>query len=178
MLLVILGEDIEIGESTDCSSSGEDTKNDSDSFEDMLKYYSRNKISLTCLKDAFDLIKKPTSIYKIKKAINCRSEYSVQYYIYCDRCAEYSATYSSDTKRKCCKCSISLKLLEINFFVYIPIVQQLEKMLAIYIEEIIIYAQQMEKESSSDVQDIQNGELYKSVKAKLNGNAIILPMTK
>lgn len=81
----------------------------------------------------------PQSRYKIKKLI--KPVYSSEYHIKCEKCQIYSHTTSTESPAmaKCVQCHNILKTSNSNFFIYIPIKQQLLRIIDKQFPEIIAY---------------------------------------
>lgn len=68
-------------------------------------------------------IKIPATTFKIKK--HMQPCFSTETHIKCNRCSNYYATHKSETE--CELCQIIIKTSTSDYFIYIPIKQQLEQ---------------------------------------------------
>lgn len=129
---------------------------------DLMKFFSKNKITINCLRDTHRLLKTPTSDYKIRKQFTAFMQYEYKYFIYCSKCKLYIGIDSNVDTRICTNCEDHLKLTETNFFVYIPIKQQIMSTLLIHYENIMKYKAEMEM-SEVFMSDIHNGLVFKNI---------------
>lgn len=117
-------------------------------------------------------IKIPCSRYKIKKSIP--AAFSIEIYIKCNRCGNYSGSLKSNTQCPHPSCNgAKLKTTVSDYFLYIPIKEQIEKNVKSNIDEILAYNSSVI--SSSKIIDIHNTETFKKVGEKYP-SFILLPI--
>lgn len=100
---------------------------------------------------------------------NADRRYSFEYYVFCEKCKEVvkSGNY-------CPQCDIKTTKTRDNFFVYIPIKQQIALTLHKHLDAIMEF---VEKERTNEtIQDIYDGKVFQETKLKYP-NIIILPLT-
>lgn len=103
-----------------------------------------------------------------KKEMDKRAcqKYCFEYYVFCQKCKEVTKYHE-----KCAQCNIVTAKTRDNFFIYIPIKQQLMLMLHKNLNTILKY---LEKERAETViGDIYDGEIYKQMKSNNPGTTIL-----
>lgn len=114
-------------------------------------------------------IQLPTTKHKIKKFFD--PIYINEFHIKCSNCENYTASLKTDTI--CALCDIPTKCTKSNYFVHIPIIQQLKRSIAENLIEILEYSSQVA--STNQVTDIHNAEIFKNVQ-KMHPMHTILPL--
>lgn len=111
----------------------------------------------------------PTTKYKIKQLVqpNIKSELHIK----CSKCCNYNS--SSTNEIKCIFCGTSIKTSNSEYFVYIPIKQQLKESVETNTDEILRYYSKVKNEN--ELTDIHNGKLFQNAQ-KTEQNAILLPL--
>lgn len=135
---------------------------------DIVRFYSKHNATLSALKDAFTLAGKQKSTYFIKKDIERHVGYNYFFHIWCDRCKAYKA-FSRHTKKKTCfDCIKEMKLKETNYFVFIPLKQQLKKIVDRYKDEISKYHNEKSANNiHSNITDIHDGSMFQNILREL-----------
>lgn len=131
--------------------------------------------SYKCLENTANLINStpgakiriPSTMYTIKKQVPLLFE--PEYYIQCAPCKSYSTI-------ECELCGKQLKRANSKYFVYIPLKPQLIKSIHDHFNEIITYDKNF-IENSDLIRDMQDGLIYKNVRAKYP-NSVILPLVE
>lgn len=119
----------------DISSSGEEAPRRQDLVDHVLSHYIRHNITLSCLVDTLKLLaiaqssneEIPETKFSILKLIEERSSlsYKRNYYIECSKCAIYSGGSSTKHNNKCNNCGQIIIAKESNFFIYMPVKNQI-----------------------------------------------------
>lgn len=112
-------------------------------------------------------LKYPISKNQLKREANL--DYHFEYYIFCERCNRM--TIMDDP---CSGCGKKTKKKKNNYFVHIPITQQIQHILDKYLDVIVTYAN--EERISDELNDIQDSNLYKNLAQKSEGK-ILMPLT-
>lgn len=108
--------------------------------EKIINYYLRHNIDLVGLEDLMELLnenrepcdKFPTSKKSIMKLFReDRELFDVFFFVKCDKCKVSTKVNSESSNYNCTRCDAILKTSETNFFVSIPIEQQIKKALKI-----------------------------------------------
>lgn len=94
-------------------------------------------------------IRVPHTIYKIKKMV--KTDFTFQYYVECSQCKSYSTSSSNDMRLKCDSCESDIKRTISNFFVYIPLEQQIRKSLDEKFDEVMGYKPEDDGNFMTDV---------------------------
>lgn len=115
-------------------------------------------------------IKVPESRYKIMKEINPR--FKIEFHIFCVKCKNYTATPTNEVL--CCVCCNKLKTATSNYFVYIPVKQQLEKVIEENWDEIMAYRSQ--NGEANTMTDIHDSIQFKRAKKKYEPNFKVLSL--
>lgn len=113
-------------------------------------------------------IRIPATKYKLKKIM--QKDYSFEYNIKCSHCQNYSVTAISGRRIECGSCSEAISTSFSEFFVYIPLEQQLKKVIFENFEEIDTYPSRQDETSISDVHDCLQ---YKKVSKKYSESKVI-----
>jgi hypothetical protein len=142
----------------------------------ILKHYIRHNLTKNCLVDTLKLSEETefATKYLLNKTI---SEYSAEIayicYVKCDKCCSYHPFDSQEKNVNCRNCSKRLVLHETNFFVYIPILQQVLKTIEKYIDYVV-----QKKSSTGIISDVHDGLILNDEIQKLCGdNEILLSFT-
>jgi thiol-disulfide isomerase/thioredoxin len=135
---------------------------------DIVRFYSKHNTTLSALKDAFMLAGKKKSTYFIKKDIERHVGYNYFFHIWCDRCKTYKAFSRKTKKMTCSDCFKEMKLKETNYFVFIPLKQQLIKILDKYNDEILKYRNEKSANNMhSNISDIYDGSIFQNILREL-----------
>lgn len=94
-------------------------------------------------------IRIPTTKYKLKQTME--EDLSFEYHIRCASCQSYSETTSRQIE--CNFCSKKISTSNSEFFIYIPLEQQLKKIICENLEEICSYPSRQDENSISDIHD-------------------------
>lgn len=117
-------------------------------------------------------IQVPSTVYKMRKFIKPGLIY--EFHIQCSKCNIYTATESS--KGNCTKCGKNLNTIESNYFVYIPIKQQLMKSIEDHLPRIKSYESDRDRNSEDGIiRDVYDCILHREVQAKYK-SATVLPL--
>lgn len=120
-------------------SGAKQTKVDEDQYiliEKILKLYLRHNLTFTCLQDVLELLnfklesvdKFPTSKKLIMNMFRNQYDlFDVFFIIECEKCMHSSKVSSEDSSRICENCGLKIAVAESNFFVFIPLEQQIIK---------------------------------------------------
>lgn len=142
-------------------------------LEMVLSFFLKHNLTLTALEDLLLLVNKiiiqcdgskdyilPTSKYLFKKIFG---RTVIEYHTKCTACDKFSITNQLNERKKCtnaeCKSPIIPK--ETNFFVYMPIGEQLKEIIERNVDEIDEYSSNVKKVENNVITDIQNSRLYK-----------------
>lgn len=109
----------------------------------------------------------PTSKERLKSAVSIKFLY--EHYVFCNSCEALMKL-----GEKCNFCKQKTEKTKDNYFIYIPIKQQIEFMLNKYLKDILKHLNQ--KHSNEEISDVLSGEIYKKEKAVLC-NETLLPLT-
>lgn len=85
----------------------------------------------------------------------------------------YERFGSSVSYRVCNNCGIQLRLEETNYFVYIPIKQQIQNTFNAYFNEILSYKEKIEDSCSGLMADIHHGIIYQNILRKYQKSGIM-----
>lgn len=139
--------------------------------EKIINYYLRHNIDLVALEDLMELLnenreicdKFPTSKKPIMKLFReDRDLFDVFFFVKCDKCKVSTKVNSESSNYNCMRCDAILKTSETNFFVSIPIEQQIKKS----IEDNWSYISKFEtsgNELNSSYSDAHDGRILKEV---------------
>jgi hypothetical protein len=145
--------------SNECNLSG--NLNDT---SDMVRFYSRHNVTLSALKDTYKLAGKEKSTYFIKKDIERHVCYEYFFNVWCGHCKKYIQFNSKTTKMACFDCLNAVKLTETNYFVSIPVKQQLTNIINRYFDDIIKYhKEKVENNNNTDISDVHDGSIYQNI---------------
>lgn len=114
-------------------------------------------------------IKVPETKYLIKKYMQPKFKYET--YIKCHRCSNLTASFESEAR--CNTCDIIIKTAKSDYFVYIPIEEQLVDSIKENIDEIISYYE-IDREQDY-MRDIFDSKMFLQIKENYPGY-IILPL--
>lgn len=126
-------------------------------FDHKVKYHATYK----AIENIAELINKnsktkiPNTKYLLKQAADHRFERI--YYVFCKFCGELVPL-----NEKCPDCDQKTKKLKDNYFIYIPIEQQINYYLEKYLSEILSYMDSM-KEDRTFITDIYSASVFKSI---------------
>lgn len=107
----------------------------------------------------------PTTKYKLKNI--ALPQFKMEYHIFCKNCKNYSVTAKNGFQIKCDLCSVPIGTSVSEFFIYIPLEQQLRKMITENFEEICFENSSQDNNFISDVHDCIQ---YKKLSQKYAGN--------
>lgn len=114
----------------------------------------------------------------LKKTIPLAFEF--EYHVECPKCHRYSAIRSGDKNLKsvqCNKCNILVTRKATNFFIYIPLEQQITKITNENFEVIMQYREGWNCHENADViSDARDGRIFRDLDAR-NPNSINLSLT-
>lgn len=109
----------------------------------------------------------PLSINRMEK--NADHKFNFEYYVFCSKCKEVVRC-----DEKCSICDIKTVRTRDNFFIYVPVKQQIALSLHKHLDIILRF---LERERAEDlVSDIYDGKTYQEVKSK-HPNCRILSLT-
>lgn len=95
-----------------------------------------------------------SSLRKVKKYFSCVKYSSVKYY-YCSFC-EY---FNSESGEKCINCEHDIGIMD--YFITLPMEEQLKSILSTGLEEIQTYRTNREKKNVENIEDVLDGKIYK-----------------
>lgn len=112
-------------------------------------------------------IRIPETTYKLKKVID--AQFLVEYHIRCGTCNTYSITKISGRQIECTSCLAGISTANSQFFAYIPLEEQLRKVISDHFNEICLYP------SSEDgkITDVHDFLQYKKVEEKYVKSKVI-----
>lgn len=116
-------------------------------------------------------IQVPTSKYLLKKAITKNMSVSVQYHIRCAVCKNYSVSLLSGAQIECESCSKRISTANDDFFIYLPIEEQLRAVVEENLDEILSYSSAANIDD--DIKDIHDGIQYKKACEKFKGMVVL-----
>lgn len=137
----------------------------------LMQYFVKHRSSFSCLEDTAKLmnsmpgarVQLPVTKYKLLREFMLLNSFNIQYYISCDRCNIYTKCIE-EKEFRCSKCAAVLKLREMNYFVYIPVVYQLKYMLQRFWSVIADFkAAIQEKSNQQTISDVYDGEILKKI---------------
>lgn len=114
------------------------------------------------------LLKVPTTKQKLIREAN--PKYKYEHYIICDSCKVLIGDGNY-----CGNCDKITKKNKNNYFIYIPLLQQIENMLDRYLD-IIVQSSENRQQTDSVISDISDSNVYKNIQAKAESK-ILLPFT-
>lgn len=134
-----------------------------------------------CLKKTAELvnstpnasIRVPRSMYKIKKMVE--SPFTFEYNVQCSKCKEFSISITNDLRLKCHHCSADIKRTIWNFFTFIPLEQQIRKVIDEKFDEIMSYRDELDEErfEPNVMTDVHDSIQYRKYKAKYPSSKIL-----
>lgn len=113
-------------------------------------------------------IRVPSTRYKLKNTMS--SQLLIEYHVRCIKCKKYSVTTKPDVRSICNFCNWSISTSDSDYFVYIPLLPQLQKIINDNFEEIFSYPA---SEEENVITDIHNSIQFKKVAAKYNKSKIL-----
>lgn len=151
-------------------------ENDLDTaMKNLMDYFTKYKLSFGCLENTAKLmnsmpgakVQLPVTKYKLLKEFMNSVSFDLQYNIYCKRCQVYTMCDDRKDQIQCGNCSTTLKLREMNHFVYIPVANQLKQMLSKYWEEIKKFKASLQcHDDQRNLKDVHSGEILMKVNLK------------
>lgn len=154
------------------SLSSEPTTIELNNTTEVINFFCKNNITRSALKDTFNLIGKKKSFYAIDKDIKAISKFEFVYYVKCDKCKDYKV-FASETRKKICSgCLQELRPNETNFFVYIPIKQQIIDSVQNNFNNIIAYYESISANESDYIRDIHDCEIYKNIQSNVSDGSV------
>lgn len=164
------------GEGADESESVETRHDDYEkSLKSLLHHFVRHNLSLKCLEDTAKLIngtpgatiKIPTTKYKLIKTFVSMSGFKIEFHIFCTHCKIYS-NHIVDGAHECEECSRKLKATETNHFIYIPLEEQLKRLLNRHYDSVLSFAAGIDTNNSAPVKDVHDGKVVKNLMKSKN----------
>lgn len=137
---------------------------------DIIGFYSRNNVTLNTLVETYALTGKEKSKYFVKKDIALHSKFAFNLYINCHKCKVYRCFENNDRKKICYQCLSNLKPVETNFFVYIPVRDQIRNSIKRNFANIVNYHEEIIKRNSENLYDIHSGSVYQNILGVINRN--------
>lgn len=113
-------------------------------------------------------VKVPSTTYMIKKCLPAKINYNS--HIKCQKCNNFTASEKKESV--CTQCNIPIKTAECDYFVTIPLEQQLKLTVDKHFDDILAYGEKVIK--TNDITDLQNGNVCRNVRKKCS--SIILPL--
>lgn len=114
-------------------------------------------------------IQVPYTKYCIKKMM--QPLFKTETHIKCHRCSNYIPSFKSDTE--CESCNVHIKTSISDYFIYIPIKQQVENSIKDNFNEILTYHSKVM--NSNKIDDIQNEECYINAQKKY-AQYVVMPL--
>lgn len=111
----------------------------------------------------------PTTKHEIKKMI--QPLFKHEFYIKCSQCVNYLVSATSSVN--CCQCKVLNKCIDSDYFIYVPIKDQLLHTLNRNFDTIISYAKSVVEHET--ISDIHCAEIYKNVQNRYP-NSTLLPL--
>lgn len=156
-----------------------------DITDKILYHYLRHNTTLTCLEDICKLMAMarassrefPTTMYGLEKIMEERASISSKrnYFMKCPKCNIYSEGFATKHNNQCDKCKKKLVADETNFFIYIPLKNQIIQSLKLnwsYIER--FNEEDLNTDSISDVHSAYFLRDLNDLFSKTNTNIISL----
>lgn len=100
--------------------------------------------------------------------------FNIEYFIKCSSCKIYTKTLSD--KIECNNCDKHLKRANSEYFVYLPITQQLNKSIDEHFEAIMSYRDRITRNDNNVITDIQDSVQFKKSQCE-HSNEIVLSLT-
>lgn len=116
-------------------------------------------------------IRIPQTLHKVKKEVE--SGYHFEYHVECWKCANYTVSDSNAINLQCQNCSSNIKRTLSNFFVYIPLKQQILRMIDDKFEEILSYRNGDNDSEPSIMTDVHDSVQYKKLKSRNSTSKIL-----
>lgn len=118
-------------------------------------------------------IKLPDTKYKLKKQMKPVLNY--EFHVKCSKCKAYSQFDSTTKNMFCLNCNTQLKIKnkQTEYFVFIPLQQQIQLTLEEHWDTIINYKNKMDLNKAGDlhiteIRDVHDGEMYKKINSTLH----------
>lgn len=145
--------------------------------ERLVAHSVRFNQSFRCLESMAELVNStpnasihvPKSIYKMKKTIN--PGFDTEFHIKCASCKNYSIAKSTQNQIECEICSNKITASDSNYFVYIPLKQQLIKSVNENLNQIQSY--RINNTESSTMNDIHDSIQYKRIKSNYRKSIVL-----
>lgn len=131
-------------------------------------YAAASTFALTLNSVPGSLLEIPTTKEQLIR--EAKVEYEYQRYIFCEKCEILVGENSA-----CTSCKKRTKKTKDNYFIHIPLKQQIKFNLKKYLPDILQYLENQERRDQL-IQDFMDGNVYKSVQQK-NSESILLPFT-
>lgn len=142
-----------------------------------VNHYVRHNLTKRCLVDTMKLTEdhQNASEYSVEnKLAQYTDDVTWIYYVKCSKCAQYHAFGANEKNYFCQKCAKATTLSETNFYVYVPLLQQILKS----VENNFDYVLQQSKSSSESISDVHDGIILKEMNCKLkHQNEVSLSLT-
>lgn len=149
--------------------------------------YLKHNLTLVCLEDVMKLLneileeckKLPTGKVQIMNMFRAhRDLIDVFYFVKCNKCQKYSKV-DNKISAKCSSCGNGVKFTETNYFVSLPIEQQIVKSLKDNWSCIQKFTMDMESDTETTmISDVHHGAILRKVLEKYRNTDInILPFT-
>lgn len=132
-------------------------------------YHSMESMSKIINSTPYAKIKVPETKYLIKKCI--QPDFKYNFHMKCKQCLRYIPSSNSETKCESCKRTVNTS--SSDYFVYIPIRQQLEQIVKKEMDKILEYYSIVKEQT--DMTDIHNCIAFKNAEKKYPDH-VILPI--
>lgn len=161
------------------SINSSDTDKSGNDFDKFLDFKVQQNLSMVGLQNAISSFGTPTSKYSVAKKVNARLVFETEYYTNCPKCgACFQVSTPLKGKKTCGNCDNDMLISEANYFVYIPLKQQIVLNVKHYFKSIIDYQNKLNAENSDDLMtDVYQGKIYKRISEKISKDKIILSLT-
>lgn len=113
-------------------------------------------------------IKIPSTIYKMKK--NKQPIFTTEIQMKCSGCFNYTSSQKNSTI--CRDCFLPIKTTDSDYFVYIPILQQLEESIKSNIDEILEYHSKVL--SKNEITDIHSADIFQRAQRNYPDHIILI----
>lgn len=144
-------------------------------WQEFLSFFVQNNVNFTCLENVAKLINNipgtrvqiPETKYLILQKFREDSDIHFEFYVNCEKCKLYTVSNPIiGSPTNCSECEISLKPIELNFFVHINIENQLKGIIRKYWSEISTFINNNSRRNSTSVKDIIDGNIIKNLNEK------------
>lgn len=134
-------------------------------------HYTSNRATIQMAKIQNEVPGSGIEIPLSKKQMEKRAsqKFSFEYYVFCEKCKEVTKH-----QEKCLQCDIITAKTRENFFIYIPVKQQLLLMLHKHLDTILPFLQKDRVEGM--IGDLYDGKIYQKIKSE-NPDVTILSLT-